>query len=46
MQPYTTDELIRHLQYFWAKAEGIDYGHEHYSEWMASVIIVTVAYSK
>ena len=27
--PYTTDELIRYLQFFWAKAEGLDYGHEH-----------------
>lgn len=27
--PYTTDELIRHLQFFWAKAEGLDYGPEH-----------------
>lgn len=27
--PYTTDELIHNLQYFWAKAEGLDYGQEH-----------------
>lgn len=27
--PYTTDELITHLQRFWAEAEGIEYGHEH-----------------
>ena len=27
--PYTTDELIEYLQFFWAKAEGLEYGHEH-----------------
>lgn len=26
---YTTDKLIEGLQYYWAKAEGIEYGHEH-----------------
>lgn len=27
--PYTTDELITSLQFFWAKAEGLEYGQEH-----------------
>lgn len=28
-QPYTLDELVSHLRYFWQKAEGLDYGQEH-----------------
>lgn len=27
--PYSTDQLIQYLKLFWAKAEGLDYGHEH-----------------
>jgi hypothetical protein len=27
--PYTTDELVTLLQLFWARAEGLEYGHEH-----------------